>query len=173
MKTHLLLVVAVLAAGGLVAAACGGGASSADKTETAEIILDETAVPTLPPPTEEAQGDAGGETDTGGDNGGEDSGGAPSTLDLVGKNTIFDTTKLEAAAGEITIEFDNQDPGVSHNIAIYESEDAANAGESPIAATPLEVGLKKQTLEVTLEAGEYFYRCDAHPSTMAGTLTVK
>lgn len=96
-----------------------------------------------------------------------------SSLTIVGKNTLFDKNELVGKAGEITITFDNQDGGVPHDFAIFESEDAANAGEEPIAATDIENGPVTQTLKVTLEPGEYYYRCTVHPTTMTGTLEVE
>jgi hypothetical protein len=55
---------------------------------------------------------------------------------------------LEAAPGNITIAFDNQDAGVIHNLAIYEGD---SADGDPLAATELETGPIEQELQVTLE----------------------
>ena len=90
-------------------------------------------------------------------------------LELVGVGSAFDVEDLEAPAGPITIKFDNQDAGVVHNLALYPGDDAS---EDPIAATDLETGEIEQTLELDLEPGEYFYQCDAHPTTMKGDLKV-
>ncbi len=99
--------------------------------------------------------------------------GTPSTegavLDLVGVGSVFDLEELEAPAGPITIKFNNQDAGVVHNVAVYPGDDAS---ENPIGATELESGEIEQTLELNLEPGDYFYQCDAHPTTMKGDLKV-
>ncbi len=138
--------VAAITALALAAAACGGGGSD-----------DESSGGGGAAPTQASDG-----------------GSAPSSeLTIVGKNTLFDKTELVAKAGEITITFDNQDGGVPHDFAIFESEDAANAGEEPIASTEIQNGPVTQTLKVSLEPGEYYYRCTVHPTTMTGTLKVQ
>ena len=49
-------------------------------------------------------------------------------LDEVAKNTAFEVTCLVAAADQpITINFDNQDAGVPHNIAIFKDSSATQA----------------------------------------------
>jgi plastocyanin len=95
--------------------------------------------------------------------------GAATTLALEGLNSTFSTELLEAPAGTVTIEFDNRDGGVVHNVHVFLGED--NTGED-VGETELEVGPVQQTLTMTLEPGDYFYVCDAHPTTMSGTLRV-
>ena len=90
------------------------------------------------------------------------------TLTLVAKNIDFDTDELEAPAGEITFVVDNQDAGVPHNAAIYEGDDAK--GEL-MGKTKLKNGKSIDEVTLTLESGEYFFVCDAHPN-MKGKLTV-
>ncbi len=75
---------------------------------------------------------------------------------------------------QVVIVFDNQDVGVPHNWALYESRDAAEGGAAPIAGSPVEVGpLVQQIIFDPPEPGTYFFRCDIHPATMIGELTVQ
>jgi plastocyanin len=90
-------------------------------------------------------------------------------LDLVAKSSLFDPTCLVAIAGEdFTINLDNQDAGIVHNINIFTEQ-----GGDSIAATTLEPGPVQQTLDVAaMDAGSYYFQCDAHPTTMVGALVV-
>lgn len=92
-------------------------------------------------------------------------------LRVVGQQLRFDAEALAAPAGaEFTIVFDNRDRGVPHNLAVYRSGPPA---KDLVAATELEPGPTTQRLTVpALEPGRYFYQCDAHPTTMTGTLMV-
>jgi plastocyanin len=46
-------------------------------------------------------------------------------ISLTAKNIAFDPTTLSAPAGKaFTIEFDNQDAGVQHDVAIFKGSDA-------------------------------------------------
>ncbi len=96
--------------------------------------------------------------------------GVGTLLELTGVSSVFDKEDLRAKAGEITIEFDNRDAGVVHNVHVFRGDD--NDGED-VGETELETGPLKQTLTLDLEPGEYFYQCDAHPTTMSGTLIVE
>jgi plastocyanin len=81
----------------------------------------------------------------------------------------FTKDELEAAASPFTVLFDNDDAGVVHNFAVYESEDNL---DEPLGATDLETGPVTQELTLDLEPGEYYFRCDSHPN-MEGTLRVE
>jgi plastocyanin len=88
---------------------------------------------------------------------------AAGTVTVVADDLRWDTDCLRAGPGALTIEVDNADDGVNHNIHLPDAPD------SP--ATELEPGPNTQTLDVTLTPGSYEYVCDLHPN-MVGTLTV-
>jgi plastocyanin len=104
-----------------------------------------------------------------------DSGGSASTttvgckdaadgrVTLVADDLRWDTDCLRAERGPLTIEVDNGEEGVNHNVHL------PDAPGSP--ATELEPGPGTQELDVDLAAGSYEYLCDLHPN-MVGTLTV-
>lgn len=89
---------------------------------------------------------------------------------IAGINSAFDVEEVSAPPGSVTVEFDNRDGGVIHNIHFYRGSD--NDGES-VAESELESGPIKQTVVFEAEPGAYYYVCDAHPTTMEGTLTVE
>lgn len=82
---------------------------------------------------------------------------------LVADDVRWDTDCLQAEPGELTIEVDNHDDGVNHNVHLPDHP------ESP--ATALEAGPSREELVVEVEAGAYEFICDIHPN-MVGTLTV-
>jgi nitrite reductase (NO-forming) len=93
-----------------------------------------------------------------------------SALSIAASNTVFDTDCLAAPAGKpFTIAFDNQDPGVPHNVSIYKDDSATES----LFVGELVTGPKQITYKVgALPAGTYFFRCDVHPTTMTGTFVV-
>ena len=87
-------------------------------------------------------------------------------------NSGFEETCLVAPAGEkLTLTFDNQDPGASHNAAFF--PDAASQDELFASGEPV-VGPATQGPEPVDEqaAGTYFFKCIVHPDTMNGTFVV-
>jgi plastocyanin len=84
-------------------------------------------------------------------------------------NSMYDNTALVASAGVATIEFDNTDAGVMHNLHLHlASDDSQVVGETPVTEGP-----NTQVLTVTMAPGDYHFHCLIHPTTMAGTLTVR
>jgi len=95
---------------------------------------------------------------------------APSgqTVSIVAQNIAFTTTDVTAPADTpFTIEFQNQDAGVPHNVDI---KDAAGTSVFKGEIFP---GVATKSYQVpALKAGSYTFICDVHPN-MTGTLTVK
>ncbi|MEW6477479.1 MAG: cupredoxin domain-containing protein [Actinomycetota bacterium] len=91
-------------------------------------------------------------------------------LSVAAKDKKFDKDCLAAPADQaFTIEFDNQDPAVPHNVAIY---DVAN-GNKALFKGEVFVGPRKMTYEVPAQpSGTYEFRCDPHDDTMIGTFIV-
>ena len=92
-------------------------------------------------------------------------------LEIAAQGSAFDTNCLVAPAAEpFTITFDNQDPApLTHNVAIFPDPDSTEPifAEEPFAGP--------QTVEYDvpeLDAGEYPFRCQVHPTTMIGILAV-
>ena len=90
------------------------------------------------------------------------------TLHLSARNIQFDTDQLEAPAGQaFVLEFDNNDPGVPHNVEIK------GANGASVFKGQIITGPAKAPYQVpALAAGTYMFLCDVHP-TMTGTVTVQ
>ena len=96
------------------------------------------------------------------------------TVQVVARNVLFDTNQITVQRnGQVRVRLDNQDTDVEHNIAFYQSR----TNLTPVA--PGSVGLLfdgpgiDDTVFDIPAAGDYFFRCDVHPSTMTGTFTVQ
>ncbi len=87
---------------------------------------------------------------------------------------LYSKTELSAPAGEaFTIIYDNTDVGLPHNLSLYATEDAYKADEEAIAGSETLAGPITQEVDVpALDAGDYFFICLVHPTTMFGTLHV-
>lgn len=94
------------------------------------------------------------------------SGGTP--IPLVAQGIAFTTSSLEAPADTpFSIDFDNEDAGTLHNVAIKDG-----AG-SDVFSGEIFPGIAHKVYDVkALAAGTYSFHCVVH-SNMVGTLTVK
>ena len=89
------------------------------------------------------------------------------TLNITAQNIQFDTDHLEAPAGQAwVLEFNNNDPGIPHNVEILDAT-GASVFKGQIVTGPTRVSYQVPALA----AGSYKFLCDVHP-TMTGTLTV-
>jgi plastocyanin len=101
--------------------------------------------------------------------GGGACGGKKVALDEVAQGIAFQQTCLVAPADEpFTINFDNQDAGQQHNIAIFTDDTATDN----VFRGDLITGVDQTTYDVPAQdAGSYYFHCDVHPN-MTGTLAV-
>ncbi|MCK9297579.1 hypothetical protein HL657_00785 [Methanoculleus sp. YWC-01] len=93
------------------------------------------------------------------------------TVAIAAENFAFSTEMITVPAGaEVTVNFDNRDDGVPHNVAVYTDSSAATAifvGE--IVTGP---GQVTYTFTAPETPGTRFFRCDVHPS-MNGDFVVE
>ena len=92
-------------------------------------------------------------------------------LDMSAQNIAFETNCLVAAAGtDFSINFDNKDPGVDpqHRRVQERSVRATSSRGASVAADP-DQSTKLPAKPGPLDAGTYFFRCDAHPTSMFGS----
>jgi len=150
--------IAVTALTLVVAAACGGASAPPDQKASVSEVPQTAAVrsPEAAPSATAAPAPSPPAASTG-------------PLALVATNLLFDKKQLSATAGSVTIDLDNQDKGVPHNVHVFNGKDATGAS---LEATTIEAGPVKQSLKLDLVKGQYFYQCDVHPTTMLGTIAV-
>lgn len=118
-----------------------------------------SSAPSAPAPASEApSGSAGASGGTGGG----------TTVVITAQNISFTTPNVDAPANTpFTLEFDNQDQGVPHDVDV---KDAAGAD---VAKTDVFPGVATRSIQVkALAPGTYPFVCNVHPN-MTGTLTVK
>lgn len=96
--------------------------------------------------------------------------GPPTSAEITAEGIAFNSASLVLQAGiPVTIDFDNQDAGIPHNVAVYTDKTAT----TKIFAEPPFAGPRRMTYSFTApQAGTYYFRCDAHP-TMEGTITFR
>jgi plastocyanin len=160
-RTLLLLLAVPLMLGLLVA--CGDDDDDDDggttTTATSEPADEATAEPT-DEATAEPTDEATEEPPAGGDG----------VVELSAANVAFNTDELSTTAGEVTIEFTNND-SLPHNVGVYADE---GFEENIFAPDGIVEGGGSATYEVgELEPAEYYFRCEVHPGTMTGVLIVE
>jgi len=97
--------------------------------------------------------------------------GGPVSVRIVAKDLKYDKRSIAASPGvQVTVTLDSQDPAI-HNIAFYTSRNAAQTiFKGELFPGP---AVKEERFTSPSTAGNYYFRCDAHPDTMNGTFSVK
>jgi plastocyanin len=97
------------------------------------------------------------------------------TVKVVAKGIAFDTNCLAAPAKQaFTIDFDNQDAGIPHNVEVYTNSSATQRLAGAAGPTDTITGVTTTTYKVSpLPPGTYYFQCDVHPTQMFGTFIVK
>lgn len=101
--------------------------------------------------------------------GGGGGGGGSSSVSIFAEAIRFSESALSLPADTAsTIEFDNRDAGVPHNVAIYRDESL----DEVLFRGDIVTGPVKVDYDVpALPAGTYYFQCDVHPP-MNGAVTV-
>jgi cytochrome c oxidase subunit 2 len=91
-------------------------------------------------------------------------------ITLVARQISWDSTCLAVAAGKpFAITIKNEDDGIAHNFAIWDSPKT----KQQLYVTPDFTGPVTQTFTVpALKPGKYYFQCNIHGPAMAGTLIV-
>jgi len=96
-------------------------------------------------------------------------GGGGARVTVTAQGLQFDTDRIALSAGApSTIRFENDDPGIQHNIAIFtDSSLGTNLFPGDIVTGPAAVDYRIPPLD----PGTYYFHCDVHP-TMNGSVAV-
>lgn len=91
-------------------------------------------------------------------------------ITVTAKDTAWNTNCLAVAAGApISLTVVNQDAGIDHNFAIYDS----SKRNQRLFATGRFSGVATNSYQVdTLPPGTYYFQCDVHGPSMSGTFIV-
>ncbi|MGZ8639917.1 MAG: cupredoxin domain-containing protein [Actinomycetota bacterium] len=86
--------------------------------------------------------------------------------------TGFQPTTLSVVANEpIELDFSNQDPGIQHNVVIFDVDPARSPDAQPLFSGSLVAGPTETPYKVpALPPGTFFFHCVVHPTTMVGTI---
>jgi plastocyanin len=97
--------------------------------------------------------------------------GVPAGPVITAQNLTFSPTSLDLPPGQpTTLTFDNEDPGVLHNIQFFSDADYTTS----VYKGPDVTGVASSEYQLpALDPGKtYYFHCDYHPTTMQGTITV-
>jgi len=152
----------------MLAAACTVSANGAGPTYSyASVVPSASTMPSMgmSPSTKSASPPAAGAATSPSS---APSGSAPTgaVLHISAQNIAFDTNHLEAPAGQaFVLDFDNNDPGIPHNVEIKDAN-GTSLFKGQIITGPAKISYQVPALA----AGSYMFVCDVHPN-MTGTLT--
>ena len=93
------------------------------------------------------------------------------TIYLRAKNIAYNKSVITVPAGaNVVVNFDNQDPGIPHNFAVYDS----SAGGKAVFQGKIITGPATTVYSFTAppQPGTYQFRCDVHPTQMKGQFVV-
>ena len=168
--SSLSLLGAVVAATFVVLTACGGddNKSSASGTRTPAASASRSAGASSSPRTTSSPAASGTRSPSA-----SSSAGAAAEIKMI-PTIKFNKTDLTVDAGKVvTLTVNNTDEGNRHNFALYKTKADADADKDEIASTKVCSGPCKETVELNLTPGKYFFHCDIHPQQMMGTLNAK
>jgi len=146
----LALTFGLAAVASLALVACGGSSSSSTTSTSA---------------TTAASGGGGGSSSSSG-------GGASSSLSLAAdpSQIAYDSTSLSAKAGNVTIDFNNPNSALGHDVCVQDPNGKKLGCSQVVTGSKTSLDLKN------LKAGSYTFYCsvDSHEAAgMKGTLTVQ
>jgi mono/diheme cytochrome c family protein/plastocyanin len=95
------------------------------------------------------------------------------TETITAQGVKFDKSTLTfKTGGNIKITFNNQDQGVQHNFAVYNSSSDITSVAPGSVGTIFEGVASDDIVFAAPAPGTYYFRCDVHPTIMFGTFTV-
>ena len=161
----------------LVATACGGGGGNATSTPTRPAAAATATRPavtaTRPPATSPSAGAKASPSST--PAAGATTAPAGQTVEISAVPRMkFDKDTITVKAGsQVTLKFTNNDTGVPHNWSAYTDSTASTAIAGAKTTTCTGPCEEQITFTAPSQPGNYFFRCDVHPSVMKGTLVVQ
>jgi plastocyanin len=97
--------------------------------------------------------------------------GQTAVIYLKAHNIAYNLSTITVPAGAtVIVHFENDDAGIPHNFAVYDS----SAAKTTIFKGEIITGVSSTTYTFTAPStpGHYFFRCDVHPTIMTGTFIV-